>query len=93
EQRHRRALADRTVHGDRMSTIVHGIGARGHIARNLGVIEETIHAAASIVGINLPVGLIAPGRVSNVLVASATPSADDPKSHAIFARSCWDQSL
>ncbi|MFE3902055.1 hypothetical protein ACFXPY_17400 [Streptomyces sp. NPDC059153] len=57
------------------------------------MIEETIHAAASIVGINLPVGLIALGRVSNVLVASATPPADDPKSHAIFARSCWDQSL
>ncbi|WP_406419092.1 NUDIX domain-containing protein [Streptomyces sp. NBC_00842] len=33
------------------------------------------------------------GRVSNVLVASATASADDPKSHAIFAQSCWDQSL
>ncbi|WP_167487585.1 nitrilase-related carbon-nitrogen hydrolase [Nocardia terpenica] len=42
-----------------LSTIVHGIGAREHIARNLDTIEETIHAAVSIVGINLPVKLIA----------------------------------
>ncbi|MBF6061400.1 hydrolase [Nocardia terpenica] len=42
-----------------LSTIVHGIGAREHIARNLDTIEETVHAAVSIVGINLPVKLIA----------------------------------
>ncbi|QBJ96830.1 hydrolase [Rhodococcus sp. ABRD24] len=42
-----------------LSTIVHGIGSRKHIARNLDTIEEAIHGAASIVGINLPVKLIA----------------------------------
>ncbi|WP_337251462.1 nitrilase-related carbon-nitrogen hydrolase, partial [Mycobacteroides chelonae] len=42
-----------------LSTIVHGIGRRDDIARNLDNIEETIHAAVSIVGINLPVKLVA----------------------------------
>lgn len=42
-----------------LSTIVHGIGSRKHIARNLDTIEEAIHGAASVVGINLPVKLIA----------------------------------
>ncbi len=42
-----------------LSTFVHGIGAREHIARNLDVIEEAFHAAVSIVGINLPVKLVA----------------------------------
>ncbi|WP_430335872.1 nitrilase-related carbon-nitrogen hydrolase [Rhodococcus sp. ACT016] len=42
-----------------LSTIVRGIGSRKHIARNLDTIEEAIHGAVSIVGINLPVKLIA----------------------------------
>ncbi len=42
-----------------LSTVVHGVGARKHIARNLDIIEEAIHAAAAIVGINMPVKLIA----------------------------------
>ncbi|MFF9403413.1 hypothetical protein [Streptomyces sp. NPDC014744] len=42
--------------------IVHGIGARDHIARNLDTIEETIHAAVSITGINLPVRLTSPAQ-------------------------------
>lgn len=46
-----------------LSTIVHGIGRRDDIARNLDNIEETIHAAVSIVGINLPVKLVALARV------------------------------
>lgn len=42
-----------------LSTYVHGIGAREHIARNLDTIEEAFHAAVSIVGINMPVKLVA----------------------------------
>lgn len=42
-----------------LSTFVHGIGAREHIARNLDTIEEAFHAAVSIVGINMPVRLVA----------------------------------
>jgi predicted amidohydrolase len=42
-----------------LSTIVHGIGRRSDIERNLNTIEDGIHAAVSIVGINLPVKLIA----------------------------------
>ena len=42
-----------------LSTIVHGIGARRHIDRNLRIVEDAIHAAVSIIGINMPVKLIA----------------------------------
>ena len=42
-----------------LSTIVHGIGSRKDIERNLRIVEEAVHAAVSIVGINLPVRLIA----------------------------------
>ena len=42
-----------------LSTIVHGIGSRRDIERNLDTIEDGIHAAVSIVGINMPVKLIA----------------------------------
>ncbi|WP_157863293.1 nitrilase-related carbon-nitrogen hydrolase [Bradyrhizobium tropiciagri] len=42
-----------------LSTIVTGIGARRHIRRNLETIEEAIHAAISVCGINMPVKLIA----------------------------------
>ncbi|MGO4840344.1 hypothetical protein AB4144_49670, partial [Rhizobiaceae sp. 2RAB30] len=42
-----------------LSTIVTGIAARSHIRRNLETIEEAIHAAVSICGINMPVKLIA----------------------------------
>ncbi|GCD92826.1 nitrilase-related carbon-nitrogen hydrolase [Embleya hyalina] len=42
-----------------LSTIVHGIGARRHITRNLDTIEDAIHAAVSTIGINMPVKLIA----------------------------------
>jgi predicted amidohydrolase len=42
-----------------LSTIVHGIGARKHIQRNLAIVEDAIHAAVSIIGINMPVRLIA----------------------------------
>ncbi|MHB1468964.1 MAG: nitrilase-related carbon-nitrogen hydrolase, partial [Solirubrobacteraceae bacterium] len=42
-----------------LSTIVHGVGARAHIARNLAIVEDGIHAAVSVLGINMPVKLIA----------------------------------
>src|SRR2546426_12370690 len=42
-----------------LSTVVHGIGERRHIERNLRIVEEAIHAAVSIIGINMPVKLIA----------------------------------
>ena len=42
-----------------LSTIVHGIAERRHIQRNLDIIEDAIHAAVSIIGINMPVKLIA----------------------------------
>src|SRR3984893_5408230 len=42
-----------------LSTVVHGIGQRKHIERNLNIVEDAIHAAVSIIGINMPVKLIA----------------------------------
>ena len=42
-----------------LSTVVRGIAERKHIEQNLDVIEDAIHAAVSIVGINMPVRLIA----------------------------------
>jgi beta-ureidopropionase len=42
-----------------LSTFVHGIGSRRDIARNLKIIEEAVHAAVSIIGINLPIKLVA----------------------------------
>jgi beta-ureidopropionase len=42
-----------------LSTIVHGVGSRKDIERNLQTVEDGIHAAVSIIGINMPVKLIA----------------------------------
>ncbi len=42
-----------------LSTVVYGIATRRHIRRNLETIEENIHAAVSMVNINMPVKLIA----------------------------------
>ena len=42
-----------------LSTVVHGIGERKHIDRNLQIVEDAIHAAVSIIGINMPVKMIA----------------------------------
>lgn len=42
-----------------LSTVAHGIAERRHIRHNLENIEDAIHAAVSIVGINMPVKLIA----------------------------------
>ncbi len=42
-----------------LSTVAYGIAERRHIRHNLETIEEAIHAAVSIVGINMPVKIIA----------------------------------
>ena len=42
-----------------LSTVVYGVAERNHIKRNLEIIEDNIHAAVSIVNINMPVKLIA----------------------------------
>jgi predicted amidohydrolase len=42
-----------------LSTVAYGIAERRHIKHNLETIEEAIHAAVSIVGINMPVKVIA----------------------------------
>jgi predicted amidohydrolase len=42
-----------------LSTVVHGVGERKHIKRNLAVVEDAIHAAMSVIGINMPVRLVA----------------------------------
>lgn len=42
-----------------LSTVVYGVGERRHIQRNLAIIEDGIHAAMSIIGINMPVKVIA----------------------------------
>src|SRR5438445_4414589 len=42
-----------------LATVVQGIGERKHIERNLRIVEDAIHAAVSIIGINMPVRLIA----------------------------------
>ena len=42
-----------------LSTVVHGIGSRGDIVRNLRIIEDAVHAAVSIIGINMPIKLVA----------------------------------
>ena len=43
-----------------LSTVVHGIGERKHIDTNLRIVEDAIHAAVSVIAINMPVKLIAP---------------------------------
>ena len=42
-----------------LSTVTTGIAERRHIKHNLETIEEAIHAAVSIVGINMPIKVIA----------------------------------
>jgi beta-ureidopropionase len=42
-----------------LSTVVYGVAERKHIAWNLDTIEDGIHAAMSIIGINMPVRLVA----------------------------------
>ncbi len=42
-----------------LSTVVYGVAQRSHIKENLRTIEDAIHAAVSMVNINMPVRLIA----------------------------------
>jgi len=42
-----------------LSTVIHGIAERRHIRHNLETIEEAIHAAVSMVNINMPVKIVA----------------------------------
>ncbi|PYX90663.1 MAG: hypothetical protein DMG68_00980, partial [Acidobacteria bacterium] len=42
-----------------LSTVVYGIGSRKDIQKNLDTIEDGIHAAMSVVSINMPVKLMA----------------------------------
>jgi predicted amidohydrolase len=42
-----------------LSTVVHGVGQRAHIKRNLAIIEDGVHAAMSVIAINMPVKLVA----------------------------------
>ena len=42
-----------------LSTVVYGIGERKHIRRNLRTIEDGIHAAMSVISINMPVKIVA----------------------------------
>jgi beta-ureidopropionase len=42
-----------------LSTVVYGIGSRKDIQHNLDTIEDAIHAAMSVVSINLPVKIVA----------------------------------
>src|SRR5579864_3217633 len=55
--RARRTIAPYLAVG--ISTVVYGIGERRHICRNLAVIEDAIHAGMSIIGINMPIKLVA----------------------------------
>ncbi|MFK0004842.1 nitrilase-related carbon-nitrogen hydrolase [Paenarthrobacter sp. NPDC090522] len=42
-----------------LSTVVHAISERKQIERNLAIIEDAVHAAVSIVGVNMPVKFVA----------------------------------
>jgi beta-ureidopropionase len=42
-----------------LSTVVYGVAERKHIKRNLRTVEEGIHAAMSVIGINMPVKIVA----------------------------------
>ncbi|MCI0636507.1 MAG: hypothetical protein L0206_21700, partial [Actinobacteria bacterium] len=42
-----------------LSTVVYGVAERKHIRWNLDTIEDGIHAAMSMIGINMPVRLVA----------------------------------
>jgi beta-ureidopropionase len=42
-----------------LSAVVYGVAERKHIRRNLATIEDAIHAAVGIIGINMPIKVIA----------------------------------
>jgi beta-ureidopropionase len=65
-----------------LSTYVYGIAERRHIGVNLDVIEDTIHAAISMVDINMPVKMIA--LPEGALTGFTDEAFDLP--HALAAR-------
>ncbi len=65
-----------------LSTVVYGVGRREHIAENLKTIEDGIHAAMSVIGINMPVKLLA--LAEGALTGFTDESFDVP--HEIAAR-------
>ena len=65
-----------------LSTVVYGIGRREHIAENLKIIEDGIHASMSVVSINMPVKLIA--LAEGALTGFTDEAFDIP--HEIAAR-------
>ena len=65
-----------------LSTVVYGVGERKHIQRNLQTIEDAIHAAMSIIGINMPVKLIA--LAEGALTGFTDEAFDVP--HVVAAR-------
>ncbi len=42
-----------------LSTVVHGVGERKHIMRNLQTVEDLFHAAMGVIGINMPIRIVA----------------------------------
>jgi len=65
-----------------LSTVVHGVGSRKDIARNLRIIEDGIHAGISIIGINMPVKVVA--LAEGALTGFTDEAFDIP--HVIAAR-------
>ncbi|MCL5962535.1 MAG: hydrolase [Chloroflexi bacterium] len=65
-----------------LSTVVYGIGQRSHIQQNLATIEDGIHAAMSVISINMPVKIIA--LAEGALTGFTDESFDMP--HSVAAR-------
>ena len=65
-----------------LSTVVHGVGARKHIERNLRIVEDGIHAAFGVISINMPVKLVA--LAEGALTGFTDEAFDIP--HAVAAR-------
>lgn len=65
-----------------LSTVVYGVAKRSHIKENLKTIEDAIHAAVSMVNINMPVKIIA--LAEGALTGFTDEALDLP--HVVAAR-------
>lgn len=65
-----------------LSTVVHGIAERKHIRWNLDTVEDAIHAAQAIIGINMPIRLMA--LAEGALTGFTDEAFDIP--HVVAAR-------
>ncbi|MCL6581901.1 MAG: hydrolase [Firmicutes bacterium] len=65
-----------------LSTVVYGVADRSHIKENLRTIEDAIHAAVSMVNINMPVKIIA--LAEGALTGFTDEALDIP--HVVAAR-------